>query len=230
MLSEQLLKSLAKAVVYWLEYESLCGRTEFLSESSLKTPLFDFLVSRSVGTMLIEEEYPGTYQPSRGRRRSADFCLKRKGGQVVWTAIAEAKFLKGSRDYSQEIFDDLVRLESVRRAQKESFQRLFIVAGKRTSIQSGVFERQVNVGNGPRCKLFKDVLPDSVGTCINVDVHRAANGIYPYWKEAALAFGLPELPLTMTIRMLAREIGHDEYECILWRVSSSRKRSTRPLR
>jgi hypothetical protein len=223
-------QDLAKAVVYWLEYERLCGREKLLSEASLKQPIGEFLLSTQDHQLEAETPYPDEMQPGRGRRRSADFCLKRMGGAQAWTDLLEAKWVNGKRDLAQEIFDDLLRLEIVRRP--EQFRRCFLLAGA-TALVTGAaaFQRQANdaVG-GLRFTLFESVLPTALGASLNVDVARARREVAEFWIEAARAINEDTLPLSISVTLEA-VASNDfiEFGCWVWRVNSVNNRSTRTL-
>lgn len=216
---------LARAIAHWLEYERLCGRSTLLSEAALKAPVGEFLISTQGHSLEVEVPYPEELQRPRGRRRSVDFCLRRIGGSRAWTNVVESKWVNGRRDVVQEIFDDLLRLEVVRRPeQAEAFERLFLVAGPTTEVEGNVYERRANCDEGPRVVLFAEVLPREGS--LNVSVAGAANGVVEYWREAAIAINQCVLPLTIRVELAATATAGN-FSCWIWRVSSVQNRSTR---
>lgn len=219
---------LAKAVVFWAEYEDLCDRGRFLSEASLKHPISEFLIATQDKELSVEEPYPISGKPQKGRPKAADFCLKRVGGKRPWRAILESKWLSDKRDFSQEIFDDLLRLELVRRPGKsEAFSRYLLVAGKGTDVTRSINEREVNVGGG-RTSLFDTVLPSVLGEAFKVSLLNAQKALREYWNDAAKNCNQTKLPLSLRVALVAREDGAT-YSCLIWRVMSVSKRSTRDV-
>lgn len=221
--------NLCWAIVNWLEYESLCQRENLLSEASLKTPVAEFLNATQGHALATEQPYPLPMQPARGRRRSIDFCLHRPSGNLAWTTILECKWANGKRDLSQEIFDDLLRLEIVRKSdQSEPFDRYFLLAGRIVHIDAAL-QATMNTGTGgPRIPLFSTVLPKA-GT-INVPVHNALAGIVEYWKAAAESINQTELPLTISIEQIASvSTPGRSFGCLLWRITSVPNRQSRSL-
>ncbi|MDX2024305.1 MAG: hypothetical protein SF187_28950 [Deltaproteobacteria bacterium] len=212
---------LANAIVHWLEYERLCGRSNLLSEAALKAPVGEFLLSTQGHSLEVEVPYPKEMQPAKGRPRSVDFCLRRAGGGRVWTSIVESKWANGKRDLSQEVFDDLLRLEHVRRSsQVEPFERVFLLAGQSKAIVQDIFEREANGADG-RVRLFEGVLPQTGSA--GVPVANAPAGIVKYWHEAAINIGLKGLPLTMKTKLVAMASA-GTFDCWVWRISSARNR------
>ncbi|XXT15354.1 hypothetical protein WME94_34400 [Sorangium sp. So ce429] len=220
---------LASSIAHWLEYEDLCKRSIILSEASLKSPVADFLIANNGNDLLVEQSYPDEYQADRGRPRAADFCLTRPGGDQVWTAILESKFVTMRRDYTQEVFDDIFRLEAVRRTnQKENFNRYFVMAGEQTVIKDRIFDRQYNVGDGGgRKPVFADILPLIPNEDTNVPVATSSGPVLNYWSRAADEFNLTELPLTIRVTLVADAFTGGKYRCCIWRISSTQNRQTR---
>lgn len=220
---------LAKAITHWLEYERLCGRSNLLSEAALKAPVGEFLVSTQGHSLEAEIPYPDDMQGARGRPRSVDFCLQRVGGANVWTKIVESKWVNGRRDLSQEIFDDLLRLEVVRRTQQtEMFERLFLLAGVADTVQMSIFARQANTGEGQRIRLFEGILPQDVGASERVLVANAGIGRIGFWRSAAGAINQTTLPLSMRVECVAHESA-GVFGCWIWRISSVQRRATRAI-
>lgn len=217
------------AIVNWLEYELLCQRENLLSEASLKTPIAEFLNATQDHSLVTEQPYPSAMQPTRGRRRSIDFCLHRPSGNRAWTTILECKWANGRRDLSQEIFDDLLRLESVRKPdQTESFDRYFLIAGRREHLDATFSVTANTEAGGPRIPLIASVLPTNGEK--NVPVYNSPVGIIEYWKSAAESIDQKELPLTINIELSAVvSIADRPFGCWLWRVTSVSRRSTRQL-
>ena len=221
---------LAAAVVHWLEYEALCNRARLFSEASLRTPVGEYLLSTWGSDLITEAPYPTALVPRRGRPRSVDFCLKRSGGARVWTEILEAKWITARRDFTQEIFDDIVRLEVVQReGQNEPFDRYLLVAGEVKSMTDQVFSRAGNVGDGSqRTKLFESILPRVPGKKLLVPVSPVPPPVVEHWREAARRCGLNKLPLSMGITLKGSyEPEPGKYGCWIWRITSSQNRRTK---
>lgn len=226
------LPELAKAIVCWAEYETLCDREALLSEASLKYPIGEFLIATQDHELKPEEPYPKAYQQPKGRPKAMDFCLRRRGGKRPWWAILESKWITNRRDFNLEIFGDLLRLELVRRQeQAETFDRLFLVAGGRKNVRRWVFDGEINPGGGgQRIRLFESILPAEVGKILNVSILEAHEKIHGYWHSAAKSSGQKNLPTSLKVELVAAcDFPEMTYGCWIWRVRSVGGRSTRPL-
>jgi len=227
---------LATAVRHWLEFERRCDRTHLMSEALLKVPIGQFLAGTTKHTLVPEEPYPQAMQPlGRGRRKSADFCVKRVGGTQVWRVLIESKWVNGKRSYIQELFDDLLRLEIVRRpSQAEPFTRFLLIAGAHQHLQAEVFAKTLKDGGVP-VTIFSTIFPQTIGTSRNVRVGDAGAPHDGYWRKAANSCRSTSLPLSMTVKLAGKATRVDagdaqESECWIWRVSSTSKRATRDLK
>lgn len=222
---------LAKAVAYWLEIESLCGRAHLLSEAALRQPIGHFLIATQNHALTVEERYPETMQLGKGRPTSADFCLRRAGGAKAWTDLFETKWINDRRSFKQEIFDDILRLEAVRSDEKgQPFNRYLVLAGIRTHVRKRVFRLEANIG-GERQNVFSGILPrpaECPGTSQSVTVHEAAPEVRDLWVTAAEALKMDGVPNTLRIALVSRH-RTKQFGCWIWKINSSSKRALRPL-
>jgi hypothetical protein len=103
--------NLAKAVIYWLEFERLCCRDHLFSEASLKHPIGQYLIANLTQGITPEHNYPDAYQPNgAGKRRATDFGILRGGNNQTSIHAMESKFINSRREFKQEMFDDIFRL------------------------------------------------------------------------------------------------------------------------
>jgi hypothetical protein len=212
-------KELARAVVCFVEYQVLCGRSRILSEALLRSPIGEFLNASQGNSVEVEFPYPNSMQPAaQGRRRSADYCLRRRGGAAVVTDLVETKWVNGKRDLRQEIINDVVRLEGADfTTQTESVQRYLVVAG-----ESG------ELGNLLSDNVIASLLGGAVGATVQVPVMVATGAALQMWRDAAPRVNFASLPLTMRARLMASEsVGG--YECMVWRIMRVSKRSVRAV-
>lgn len=210
---------LTKAVLYWLEYERLCGRGQLLSEMSLRFPIGEYLIATQDHQLHAEMPYPEYMQPKgSGRRKAMDYCMFRKGGTKVWTHVFESKWVNDKRAFKQEVFDDIVRLEGVRRAaQIAPFDRILLIAG---------YSKEVN-----RLLDDKDVsqaLPRELGDKKNINVMRSTGSVLKRWKVAAKAVPFDQLPLAILVKLEAAK-QEANFGCWIWKINSVSKRSLRDV-
>jgi hypothetical protein len=219
---------LAKSVIYWLEFERLCGRDHLFSEESLKQPIGQYLISNLSQRIEPEHNYPDQYQPNGpGRRRSMDFAVLRSGDNETLLHAVESKFINSKREFKQEMFDDVFRLawfDTV--AGAEPCNRWMIVAGRWTNIRTKLFNATTRLRpRGRMSETFRGVLPKKLTSPLrHVQVHSAAPGIRKLWVDAATAFGQSQIPNAIEIRLSARfpATPHPTgFCCLIWSVTRS---------
>lgn len=211
---------LTAAVVYWLEYEHLCGRVNLLSEASLKFPIAEFLMSVQDHELVAEVPYPDAMQPQgRGRRRSMDFCLQRPRGANAWTAIYESKWVNGRRDILPEIFDDLYRLQAVKKiGQTEPFARYLLVAGFAGLVREQILDRTIEVAPGSSVVLSRILPEQPLGESVEVDVQTSQAELLSYWSDSAKSFGPDAMTQKIAITFAGSTIG-PTFSCHIWRIN-----------
>ncbi len=147
-----------------------------------------------------------------------DFCLKRKGGSQIWTALLETKFINGNRDYVDEILRDLLRLWSQSGDHVEAAaERYLLVAGSRKDIEEQILTKEYNSkSHGKRRLVFQRILPTASKTLL-ASVGTAKGTLKPRWNTAANRIGLQWMPSKIKLERLA-DRKTSEFECLVWRV------------
>jgi hypothetical protein len=226
-------QELADAVVHWLEYERLCGRERLLRELALVRPIHDYLASAETALIELELPIPGlpsAIQNRRGAKKCFDVVLRNPGGQGAIRDLFETKYVRGTRDFTQEFFDDLYRLEWVREPNSPNIARWFLVAGEQREINAHLVTNQVNSGpKGKRISGFDDVLSYSLSKPKkHVVVHAAVPGIREKWVKASVNVGQTDVPLTFNTELIGKaptSPSPTNFECYIWKVSSSKNRT-----
>jgi hypothetical protein len=229
---------LAQSVVYWLEYERLCGRERLFRELSLVRPIHDYLSAIEPAT--IELEFPIPNLPAalayqQGQKKALDVCLRRPTGGRAIQDVVETKLVRGDRDFTQEIIDDLFRLEWIREPrQHERFDRWFLIAGEQQDLHAHVITNQINPGNRqPRIACFEDVLSfDLRSPEERVEVHGAVPNLRDRWCKAARKLGQNVIPLSFSTTLIAKfppQAQQAQFQAWVWRVTSAHNRQTRPI-
>src|SRR5436853_344047 len=135
---DDLFKNLSWAVVYWLEYQQLCGHGSLFSESYLAQPIGEFLHLWHNGRALAEYNHPVIVRPGRGRRRQIDYVLLGRNTKEIVAAL-EVKWVGDAPLNKQRLIDDLLRLECI-----ASINRYFLVVGNSEHIQPNLVDLVCN--------------------------------------------------------------------------------------
>lgn len=204
---------LAQAIVHWLEYQNICGRSELFCEAYLAQPIGEYCLSLKPEHFEPELPYPPSYQRNTRRKRSLDFAVfgKLQGGAQKFISDAiEAKFVTAKRDFTQEAYDDLYRLLWFQPTREPArCSRWFIVAGFKKNLHSDNFlDSRVQLGRGPnkpKTDAFTGLLSSDLNNHTRVKpIHAADPRIRPLWVESAHSFGQTQLPDSITVRLAAR--------------------------
>lgn len=222
---------LARAVTHWVGFESACNREHLLSEASLINPVGQFLNARTSFHVRPERPYPGI-----PRRRIDVTLIPERQSQVILHAF-EMKFLRASgRDYTQEVFDDIIRLETINGTEGPSPSAWcwFLVAGVWADLMLKLYKQTDLNSNTPLPESpLSNVLPNKVveGSCndvpmIQVEADAATTN---YWKESQSDLKLSEIPKQLGIKLQAmypKEPTDRAYTCMIWRVARHNARET----
>ena len=87
--------SLCKAVIHWVEFETLCGRAHLISEAHLAFPIGQFLSATISSPVFAEENHPvlAAKDSSPGRARQLDFVIKNRNEATFRTHLKRNGFL-----------------------------------------------------------------------------------------------------------------------------------------
>lgn len=221
---------LARTVVHWLEYQRLCERSDLFCEAYLSQPIGEYCLAQKPIHFEPEIEYPPSYQPTTGRRRSMDYAIYGKSPPFVQNVLhhaIEAKFVTANRIFTQEIFDDLYRLlwfEPTRAP--TACRRWLLIAGYAKNItgKKGL-GANVQLGSGrgkPKVPAFGRLLPTQVNNpSTTKPVHDSCPEVRQLWCEAARAFGQTSIPDTISLRLRARypnKPRHTDALCLVWEI------------
>ena len=204
---------LSQAIVHWLEYQSICGRSELFCEAYLANPIGEYCLSVPHEHFEPEYPYPPAYQAGAGRRRSLDFALFKQsltGTQKVMTDAIETKFVTAKRNFTQEIYDDLFRLLWFQPTRDpDRCRRWLVIAGFCRNLFSEHFLHdmvQVRRGrNQPQTCAFRGLLSADLNNHTRTKpIQGAAPAIHNLWTEAARNFGQHQHPDAITVRLAGR--------------------------
>ncbi len=221
---------LARAVVHWLEYQSLCGRSELFCEAYLAQPIGEYCLSITPEHFEPEFAYPPIYQRGTTHPRLMDFAVFNRtqgAAQMHLSHAIETKFITAKRDYKQEIFDDLYRLLWFQPTREPALcRRWLLVAGYRRNVHSRKFlEATVQEGRGrnrPTLVAFRGLLSSDLNNHSRTKpVHTIDNRIRSCWVKAAQAFGESQLPAEVSVRLIGRApaIAHQGGACCyIWEI------------
>lgn len=151
-------KKLGAAVLHWLSFQRLCGRSALMSEHYLSQPIGEFLIHHHSGTLESEVNHPNlSIGLKRGRPRQIDFCLHSRVKKRM-TAAFELKWISSKSSGKQQIIDDVLRLEALRIDERQPVQRYFLVAGWSGPIRNKFRNAEANIGGGAgRVKFFPEI-------------------------------------------------------------------------
>jgi hypothetical protein len=204
---------LSQAIVHWLEYQSLCGRSELFCEAYLAQPIGEYCLSLRPEHFEPEVHYPKEYQVGTKKKRAMDFAIygmNAAGTQKAIHHAVEAKFVSAKRDFSQEIYDDLYRLLWFQPSREpESCKRWLVVAGFHKNIVGdwGLGAKaQLGRGRGKkRVNVFTGLLSkDLYNARRTKPISGACPELRAMWVEAAKSFGCKFLPDEITVRLAGR--------------------------
>lgn len=204
---------LSQAIVHWLEYQNICGRSELFCEAYLAQPIGEYGLSLKPEHFEPECPYPEIYQKNARRKRSIDFALFAKHAGSAQRHISDAietKFVTASRDFTQEIFDDLFRLlwfQPTREPAK--CKRWLVIAGFRKNLESDNFLKStVQIGRGrnqPKVDAFTGLLSTDLNNHTRTkQIHTGHPALRARWVTAATNFGQQHIPDSITVRLAGR--------------------------
>jgi hypothetical protein len=217
-------QKLTQAVVHWLEYESAIGRAELFDEAYMAFPLGTYLQVHGGGRVRPEALHPvlNRNMQGKGRRAAVDFVVTPDGSEV-WEWAIETKFIVDNRDFSQEVFDDILRLECLVEDYKAA-RYLLVVAGSGGQIHSLFVQKSGQVGGGGNLQeLFPKVLSvDPAQPEIEVDIQNAAEPQKSYWKDAKHD-RMAGWPAKLTTKLVGKSgdvsTAHSGFSCLAWEIT-----------
>jgi hypothetical protein len=148
---------IAVAVASRVQYEVACGRGRLLTEQVVRLALAEAIQSQVSGKLVPEFNHPDIPGNS-----SLDLVVMTPRDKKIEVAI-ELKWVrrttdKVSRPWMQEIVGDLLRLECLSEGLWHQSQRAVVVVGEVDSLNSNVWDRQVNAGKERR-RITGQLLP-----------------------------------------------------------------------
>lgn len=226
-------QELAEAVVHWLELERLCGRESLFNESSLKSPVHQYLTAKEPFDVELEQPVPGmpanlTRSQKVGRKKSIDFCLRRPKrrvghGKGVLVDVVESKFVNLRRPFAQETLNDVFRLHWLKPDnQTEACKRWLLVAGLSAEIEVQILKKgRTKKSTSPEKGLY-GVLDLSLNKFCSVDVQNASSAQTKRWERAADKVFEKNLPEKIKTKLEgvfpSNPTGGNEFACYIWRV------------
>lgn len=226
-------QELAEAVVHWLELERLFGRESLFNESSLKSPVHQYLTVKEPYDVELEQPFPGipadlAKKQNVGRKKSIDFCLRRRkrhGGLLkgVLVDVVESKFVNLKRPFAQETLNDVFRLHWLKPdSQTEACKRWLLVAGLSADIEKTILEKGRTKKSPSPDKGLYGVLDLSLNKFWSVEVQNASSAQKKRWKRAADKVFERNLPEKIKTKLEGvyppKPTGKNEFACFVWRV------------
>jgi hypothetical protein len=222
--------NLARAVVSWLEFETLCGRERLLPEASMAQPIGAFLLAHSDHDLLPEEPHPSL--PKVKHPPQLDFGIRRP--DKSFSLALETKWVNDKREIKQELLDDLLRLELVH-TQDRQVDRLLLVAGIKRHLDKRIFSARL--GKGVNATPFADgILPNAIGPWATVELGSSVGAHRKLWKKAphltvagpaAPNVKVAQWPLRFKVRLEAVYPAAplpEDIACYVWGVGRGKKR------
>lgn len=136
-------RRLSEAIGSWLHFEFCCHRAGLFSESSLKAAVGSVLSTfptSTKGARVYADFAHEALNPiaRRGRKREVDFALALAGKGIPKRnarIVVEAKWADSSHCTCESIFQDLLRLAEIKRADPDTIC-IFILAGPHRELSS----------------------------------------------------------------------------------------------
>jgi hypothetical protein len=218
---------LSRAVVNWAEFETSCLRGNLLCEAHLAQPIGQVLNAHSPNPVTPEFPHPVFNNASAGRRKAIDFVIQTRNESVITHAI-EAKWITQKRDFKQELFDDIARLELVH-VQNRQIYRWLLIAGRYLDLRTNVFEAISNVCTGrARANVFDRVLPSNTGVSLTTPIRDSTLPSRRFWRKTNKDFGI-NIAISLTVRLVAVYPSNprdDLIACYVWQIGRVGRRST----
>jgi len=222
---------IAVAVASRVQYEMACGRGRLLTEQVTRLALAEAIQSQVTGKLIPEfnhADIPGN--------TSLDLVVMTPRDKKIEVAI-ELKWVrkttdKITREWMQEIVGDLLRLECLKEGLKKKAERAVVVVGEVESLNSNVWDRQVNTGQRKRSRVTGNLLPgkgqlkDEEQESSPVLVELKSTGVpYRNFLRGAAPELYRQLPSCYLGDMSAfHRTMPSGIECVVWSVSRPRGR------
>ena len=241
-------QELAEAVSHWLRFEQLCRRRVLFNERYMAHTIGQYLIGVHADHVRIEVPHP------KLSKKRIDFAICADDDSELVDVI-ETKLVSANRDFRQEIYDDLVRLELANPYLMGGAAWL-LIAGLGVDIKKWVVsdgsdaEAEVPVpgplieGDGfvilsdsnpvepaPAAFPFQGILaPFSSDDPITVAVQASAGEVRHSWKKAFESCN-NEGPASFITHLEGRwlfddAIDDERWNCMVWRISSEEPRVT----
>lgn len=223
---------IAVAIASKVQYEVACGRDRLLTEHVVRLALAEAIQSQVSGKLIPEFNHPDI--PGN---TSLDLIVMSPRDKKIEVAC-ELKWVrkttdKASRNWTQEIVGDLLRLECLNEDLKQQAERAIVVVGEVSELTLGVWDRKVNTGEKPpRCRIVGNLLPgkghfkedDSQRMPLIVDL-RNQGALFRSILRSASPELCKQLPRSYLVDMAAlHRTQPNGIECVIWTVSRPRGR------
>lgn len=219
---------LGSAVLHWLCFQTLCGRSTLLSEHYLNQPIGEYLLHHHSGDLESEVDHPNLNQAGRrGRPRQIDFCLKSRDKKRI-TAAFELKWVSSGAFDKQRVVDDILRLEALRIQEAQHVYRYFLVAGAENDFNQNFVQSQANLGDGGgRVDFFQPILDFQSNVEKEIVVDRLAAPQRSLFDEFSRYYQSQLPPRLITQRIIGQTL--NGFTVYIWRIQSTKNRRVHPL-
>lgn len=207
---------LARALSGWVQFQAECGRKKIFSERLLADPIGQFLLAHHPRRLEVELPHPILKQ------RRVDFALRSADAEASPPSeIIETKFITPKRCFSQEICDDLVRLESASH-EVPGCRGLFLVVGLGEHLKNQVV---TEFGDTEELPPLQHILAGYQEDPHDVDIENAEIPLRKFWKASFDDLCGGEGPSKIRVSLLSQwpheDVIHDEaWTCLIWEVNS----------
>lgn len=229
-------RRLAEAIGSWLHFEFCCYRAGLFAESSLKAAVGHVLSSFPIVTKgaRVYADFPHeALNPAKkgGRKREVDFALllagkdiPRRGAEV----LVEAKWADSSHCSPQKIFEDFLRLATLKAAEPKA-ACIFVLAGSHKAISTKLAcmpfrsagKRNVGIGSsGFQKRLRVDRS--------NLDHIKIFLPTIQEFADAGFDVPISFVTRATGLHPLQTEGGTVDFQCIAWELVSASFSTPRP--
>ena len=213
---------LARAVSFRLEWERLCGRSNLISENSLKQAICEYLQAET--TLVIKPEHNHPDLKEARRLDVVGFGPQEKKIDVA----CEAKWVKdtgGTRDIHAEVANDILRLECLRIDMAQQTERALIIGGYYEPMEREFYGKRKRVGPNQMTPWIRAILPSSISPGYEkIEIEASQSTFRPFFKNRASDTLTGKLPKSLHARKIVMHTAdpsdNQSIRCDIWLIRS----------
>ena len=206
----------------WIQFQAECGRERLFSERLLADPIGQFLLAHHPDKLEVEYKHPAFSS------RSIDFAvLSSEDSNSPPSEVMETKFVTPKRGFTQEICDDLMRLEAAVNHVPDC-RGLFLVVGLGKHLKAQVVTEFNESENTPP---LQKVLAGDQKTYHEVEIENSENGLRKNWESSLSRISESIGPTQIGVSLASQwpheaVIQDDAWTCIVWEIKCVANRQT----